>query len=110
MAQPRTTTSAPAPSRRSVRLARFPTRKVILVTLFIFVLAGVTTCSYRTLTLPASEGALSAGRWRDLVVDGISRGAIYALIALGYSLVYGILLMINIAHGEVFMAGAFGSF
>ena len=32
------------------------------------------------------------------------------MIALGYSLVYGILRMINFAHGEVFMAGAFGSF
>jgi branched-chain amino acid transport system permease protein len=107
-AEPQTTTSLPP--RRSVGLARFPVRKVILVSLFIFVVLGVTIGSYRTLTLPASEGALSAGRWRDLVVDGVSRGAIYALIALGYSLVYGILLMINFAHGEVFMAGAFGSY
>ena len=35
------------------------------------------------------------------------QGAIFALIALGYTLVYGILRMINFAHGEVFMAGAF---
>src|SRR5919197_417699 len=47
---------------------------------------------------------------RDLVVAGVALGAVYALIALGYTLVYGILLMINFAHGEVFMAGAYGSF
>jgi branched-chain amino acid transport system permease protein len=44
------------------------------------------------------------------VVLGLAQGAIYAMIALGYGLVYGILKMINFAHGEVFMVGAFGSF
>jgi branched-chain amino acid transport system permease protein len=39
--------------------------------------------------------------------SGIVQGAIYALIALGYSLVYGILGMINFAHGEVYMVGAY---
>ena len=38
---------------------------------------------------------------------GLSTGSIYALIALGYTLVYGILFMINFAHGEVFMAGGY---
>ena len=41
------------------------------------------------------------------VINGLSLGAIYALIALGYTLVYGILRMINFAHSEVYMAGAF---
>jgi branched-chain amino acid transport system permease protein len=45
-----------------------------------------------------------------LVVAGLAQGSIYALIALGYSLVYGILLMINFAHGEVFMAGAYTAY
>jgi branched-chain amino acid transport system permease protein len=48
--------------------------------------------------------------WRLSVVNGIAQGAVYALIALGYSLVYGILRMINFAHGEVFMAGSFISY
>ena len=39
--------------------------------------------------------------------SGVVQGAIYALIALGYSLVYGILGMINFAHGEVYMVGAY---
>ncbi len=43
-------------------------------------------------------------------IFGLSTGSIYALIALGYTLVYGILLMINFAHGEVFMAGAYAGF
>jgi branched-chain amino acid transport system permease protein len=43
-------------------------------------------------------------------IFGLSQGSIYALIALGYTLVYGILLMINFAHSEVFMMGAYGGF
>ena len=46
-------------------------------------------------------------QWSDFVVFGISQGGVYALIALGYTLVYGILFMINFAHGDIFMAGAF---
>jgi branched-chain amino acid transport system permease protein len=40
-------------------------------------------------------------------VDGVSKGAIYALVALGYTLVYGVLRLINFAHSEVFMVGTF---
>ncbi len=48
--------------------------------------------------------------WVDFVLSGLGQGGVYALIALGYTLVYGILLMINFAHGEVFMGGAFTAF
>ncbi len=41
------------------------------------------------------------------LINGITLGAIYALIAIGYTMVYGIIGMINFAHGEVFMIGAF---
>ena len=41
-------------------------------------------------------------------VSGLSNGLLYALIALGYTLVYGVLQLINFAHSEVFMSGAFG--
>ena len=64
---------------------------------------------YKTLTLPEGE-RYSGDFWIDQIVNGIGQGAILALIALGYTLVYGILRMINFAHGEVFMAGAFISF
>jgi branched-chain amino acid transport system permease protein len=42
-------------------------------------------------------------------IDGITIGAIYALVALGYTLVYGVLQLINFAHSEVFMVGTFAS-
>ena len=43
------------------------------------------------------------------LVNGLSLGAIYALIALGYTMVYGTLQLINFAHSEVFMVGAFAA-
>ena len=46
----------------------------------------------------------------ELFFSGITRGAIYALIALGYTMVYGIIGLINFAHGEIYMIGAFTSF
>jgi branched-chain amino acid transport system permease protein len=44
------------------------------------------------------------------LILGLTRGSMYALIALGYTLVYGVLQLINFAHSEVFMSGAFGSY
>ena len=44
-----------------------------------------------------------------VIVTGLSAGAIYALIALGYTMVYGVLQLINFAHSEVFMFGAFAA-
>ncbi len=44
------------------------------------------------------------------ILLGLTRGSMYALIALGYTLVYGVLQLLNFAHSEVFMSGAFGSF
>ena len=43
----------------------------------------------------------------QLVVNGLTLGSLYALIALGYSLVYGVLKLLNFAHGEVYMIGSF---
>lgn len=48
--------------------------------------------------------------WLQQIINGISLGSIYALIALGYTMVYGIIKLINFAHGEVFMIGAFTGF
>ena len=41
------------------------------------------------------------------LINGLTLGSIYGLIAIGYTMVYGIIGMINFAHGEVFMIGAF---
>ncbi|MDQ3007414.1 MAG: branched-chain amino acid ABC transporter permease [Chloroflexota bacterium] len=60
--------------------------------------------------LTIRAGKYTSEQWIDFVVSGISQGSIYALIALGYTMVYGILRMINFAHGEIFMTGAFGGY
>ncbi len=72
---------------------------VLRITIIVLVIVGATNTIL--------SGKYSAGQWVDLVAGGLAQGSIYALIALGYTLVYGILLMINFAHGEVYMAGAF---
>jgi ABC-type branched-subunit amino acid transport system permease subunit len=53
-----------------------------------------------------TSGRLDSQQWRDLIVFGVAQGSVYALIALGYTMVYGVLRFINFAHGEVFMIGA----
>jgi branched-chain amino acid transport system permease protein len=88
------------------RFERLPWRRIILVVLGVVIVFVVVVGTYRTLT---SEQAFSGDYWIDQTINGLAQGAILAMIALGYGLVYGILRMINFAHGEVFMAGAFGS-
>ena len=51
-----------------------------------------------------------ADTWVRFGLSGLILGGMYALIAIGYTLVYGIMFMINFAHGEVMMLGAFGGF
>jgi branched-chain amino acid transport system permease protein len=57
--------------------------------------------------LTLASGRYTARDWLDLSINGLALGGIYAVIALGYTLVYGVLRMINFAHGEVFMSGPF---
>jgi len=52
---------------------------------------------------------LREGFWQ-LTVDGLAWGAIYALVAVGYTLVFGVLRLINFAHSEIFMLGMFGAY
>jgi len=54
------------------------------------------------------DGLLN-GFWQ-LTIDGLSWGAIYALVAVGYTLVFGVLRLINFAHSEIFMLGMFGAY
>lgn len=55
-------------------------------------------------------GRYTARHWFDFIMDGLALGSIYALIALGYTMVYGILRMINFAHSEVFMSGPYTAY
>jgi branched-chain amino acid transport system permease protein len=56
------------------------------------------------------QGGYTFRHWGDFVVFGLAQGSIYALIALGYTMVYGILRMINFAHSEVFMSGPYTAY
>ncbi len=56
------------------------------------------------------EHNFDAGTWVRFGLSGLILGGMYALIAIGYTLVYGIMFMINFAHGEVMMLGAFGGY
>lgn len=80
---------------------RNPLRLVGLI--FIIYLISVAVNNFQT-------GAYDVERLSRNMVFGLAQGSIYALIALGYTLVYGILLMINFAHGEIFMSGAYVGF
>lgn len=52
---------------------------------------------------------MTGSEFWDYLVPGIALGALYAVIAIGYTLVYGVLQLINFAHSEVFMMGAFAA-
>ncbi|MDP3185206.1 MAG: branched-chain amino acid ABC transporter permease [Anaerolineales bacterium] len=76
---------------------------IVVWTIGLAILVGVIWGSIATLSI----GKYSVNTWIDLTITGLALGGIYALIALGYTLVYGILRMINFAHSEVFMSGPF---
>ena len=61
-------------------------------------------------TATLSEGKYSFYHWFDFVIFGLAQGSIYALIAMGYTMVYGTLRMINFAHSEVFMSGPYTAY
>src|SRR5580698_7259116 len=56
------------------------------------------------------KGRYNAAQWFDFVMFGLTIGSIYAQIALGYTMVYGVLRLINFAHGDIVMAGAFAGY
>jgi len=56
------------------------------------------------------DGIYGPDTWMRFLITGLVIGGIYALIAIGYTLVYGILFMINFAHGEVMMLGTFAGY
>jgi branched-chain amino acid transport system permease protein len=57
-----------------------------------------------------AAGRYSGRQWFDFMVFGLAQGSIYALIAMGYTMVYGVLRMINFAHSEVFMSGPYTAY
>src|SRR5512134_2358191 len=70
----------------------------ILVSLFLL---------WRVYNVVFIQQNFGADTWVRFGLSGLILGGMYALIAIGYTLVYGIMFMINFAHGEVMMVGAF---
>ena len=65
---------------------------------------------WRVYSVVFIQAEYGADTWVRFGITGLILGGMYALIAIGYTLVYGILSMINFAHGEVMMLGAFGGY
>lgn len=65
---------------------------------------------YRLYVVLVVQHAYGPDTWTRLLIAGLILGGVYALIAIGYTLVYGILFMINFAHGDVMMLGAFAGY
>lgn len=65
--------------------------------------------SYVAAVIGFDLDGLRSGFWQ-LTIDGLAWGAIYALVAVGYTLVFGVLRLINFAHSEIFMFGMFGAY
>src|ERR1700752_3554292 len=53
------------------------------------------------------KGRYGAAQWLDFPVVGVTIRSVYPLVALGYTMVYGVLRLINFAHGDIMMTGAF---
>src|ERR1700687_4359555 len=66
-------------------------------------------CAWYAADIGFDVEGLRSGFWQ-LTIDGLSWGAIYALVAVGYTLVFGVLRLINFAHSEIFMLGMFGTY
>ena len=87
-------------------LARFTFVDVVLWALRIGVVMVVVGGSVGTLI----KGRYGAVQWFEFLVFGVTIGSVYALVALGYTMVYGVLRLINFAHGDIMMTGAFAGY
>jgi branched-chain amino acid transport system permease protein len=65
---------------------------------------------WRLIDILVLNPVYGADTWLRFTIAGLVLGSVYALIAIGYTLVYGILFMINFAHGDLMMIGAFGGY
>jgi branched-chain amino acid transport system permease protein len=65
---------------------------------------------WRLFVVFISNPSYGPDTWARFAIAGLILGSVYALVAIGYTLVYGILRMINFAHGDIMMIGAFGGY
>ncbi len=101
-----TTTTAAAPTRTF----KFSWTDSFLWAIRVMAIFVIVWGFVGTIALGLEGNGLSLEAWRQLLVAGVANGSMYGLLALGYSMVYGVLGFINFAHGEVFMVGAIVGF
>src|SRR5689334_18376277 len=65
---------------------------------------------WRLFRILSADSPYGPDTWTRFAISGLIIGSVYALVAIGYTLVYGILFMINFAHGDIMMIGAFGGY
>lgn len=90
-----------------LQLTRLNTYLMVQIVLGVLCSAFLLWRLYSVLIVEAQYGA---DTWFRFILAGLILGSVYSVIAIGYTLVYGILRMINFAHGDVMMLGAFGGF
>ena len=95
---------ATAPTTPSLAARRPGARMAWIGQGFLLVLAGL------ALFILARDFIKDPALFFQIIISGLQLGFVYALIALGYTMVYGIVKLINFAHGDVFMVGSFVSF
>jgi len=88
-------------------MRKYDTTDIVMWLIGFGLLAAMLYGAYVTLFVAKKY---EASVWLDFFIFGLAQGSVYALIALGYTLVYGILFMINFAHGEVFTGGVFTAY
>ncbi|MEA3440486.1 MAG: branched-chain amino acid ABC transporter permease [Chloroflexota bacterium] len=86
---------------------RIPTFRIIQIIIGVLFLVFV---GWRLFTVLVVEDIYTPATWVRFGISGLVIGGVYSVIAVGYTLVYGILFMINFAHGEVMMLGAFAGY
>jgi len=91
------------PKKSVTPINAFKIAQVIISVLFLAFL------SWRLYTV-ISSGVYGPDTWLRFAISGLIIGGVYSVIAIGYTLVYGILFMINFAHGEIMMLGAFSGY
>jgi branched-chain amino acid transport system permease protein len=95
--------SESSPKKSATPINAFRIVQAIISVLFIALL------SWRLYTV-ISAGVYGPDTWLRFAFSGLIVGSVYSVIAIGYTLVYGILFMINFAHGEIMMLGAFAGY
>ena len=93
-----------------VRSQTLKPRRRVNLTPWLVLIVVVALIGGRVAYLLSTGGSYTLGFFVGALLSSLQLGSLYALIALGYTLVYGIIRLINFAHGEIFMVGAFSSY